>query len=250
MKHYLLFASFLFLAFYSAIINAKMTFESPVTRVSLLELYTSEGCSSCPRADRYLSEFKDDKRLWKEFVPIAFHVDYWNYIGWPDRFSSHVYSDRQRNYARAKNISTVYTPGFLLNGEEWRSFFGLRRLSPDTSMEVGKLSIGVDKQQIEASYMPTTSKPGKLNLTIAVLGFGLVTDVQAGENRGKQLRHDFVVLGYKNVEMTASENGFEIATKLPKVKIGAPSMGIVAWVSKTGDQTPIQVVGGFLDKTN
>ena len=102
--------------FFSGLSFAAAVFQSGPLRVNVLELYTSEGCSSCPPADRWLSGLKQDDRLWREIIPIAFHVDYWNYIGWQDRFSSPVYSERQRHYARNKGLSTVYTPGFLLNG--------------------------------------------------------------------------------------------------------------------------------------
>ncbi len=91
------------------------TFTSTDKRVSVLELYTSEGCSSCPPADEWLSKLKQDDRLWSEIIPLAFHVDYWDYIGWQDPFANKRYSQRQRQYARDKNVRTVYTPGTLLN---------------------------------------------------------------------------------------------------------------------------------------
>jgi hypothetical protein len=239
----------LFIAF-SVAANAATIYASTDKRTSLLELYTSEGCSSCPPADRWLSKLKKDKRLWKEFIPVAFHVDYWNYIGWEDRFSSAEYSERQRNYARTKNLKTVYTPGFLLNGEEWRSFFGLRKLSPDMSELVGTLTINVDKQKLDATYVPMHLKNTKLKLNIAVLGFDLVTEVRAGENRGKQLKHDFVILGYGNIVMDSSEQGYIISSDFPDVSITAPRSGIVAWVSEGEEQTPIQVVGGWFEENN
>ena len=75
------------------------TFESNNEQVSLIELYTSEGCSSCPPAERWLSKLADDESLWSHFVPLAFHVDYWDYIGWKDPYASKEYSQRQRRYA-------------------------------------------------------------------------------------------------------------------------------------------------------
>jgi hypothetical protein len=235
---------------FSTVVNAATIYSSTDKRISLLELYTSEGCSSCPPADRWLSKLKKDKRLWKEFIPVAFHVDYWNYIGWDDRFSSAKYSQRQRNYARTKNLKTVYTPGFLFNGEEWRSFFGLRKLSPDTSGSVGTLIIKIDKQRLDATYVPLNLKNTKLKLNIALLGFDLVTEVRAGENRGKQLKHDFVVLGYSNIVMSSTKQGYTISSDLPDASTTAPRLGIVAWVSEGEEQTPIQVVGGWLEENN
>ena len=223
-------------------------FQSNGKHVSVLELYTSEGCSSCPPADRWLSSLKDDDRLWKELVPVAFHVDYWNNIGWTDRFSSENYSDRQRRYARSKGLSTVYTPGFLLNGKEWRSFFGLRYLSLKPDQDSGNLMVKVDKQNLQATYKSSGISISKPVLNVAILGFDLETQVKAGENRGKQLRHDFTVLGYKTIPMSPSENGYISDAQLPDISTDAPRLGIAVWVNEQGDQTPIQATGGYLGK--
>ena len=79
--------------------RAETTFQSGPQRVSLLEVYTSEGCSSCPPAESWLGEFKNQARLWKEIVPVAFHVDYWDGLGWKDRFAREEYTSRQRAYS-------------------------------------------------------------------------------------------------------------------------------------------------------
>ena len=77
--------------------DRKVTIESPDTRVALVELFTSEGCTSCPRAEAWFGALKGESGLWKEFVPVAFHVDYWNHLGWSDRFSSEEFTSRQRD---------------------------------------------------------------------------------------------------------------------------------------------------------
>ena len=223
-------------------------FESGNGRISVLELYTSEGCSSCPPADRWLSELKEDKRLWNQLIPVAFHVDYWNYIGWPDRFSSGAYSDRQRRYARGKGLSTVYTPGFLLNGQEWRSYFGLRQLSLDSETDAGNLTVNVDQKTVHATYKSSGRTISNPVLNIAVLGFDLITQVESGENRGKQLKHDFTVLGISTVPMSAEGGVYTISAMLPDVSISAPRTGIATWISEQGDQTPIQATGGWLNQ--
>src|SRR6202020_1540486 len=79
--------------------HAETTFQSGPQRVALLEVYTSEGCSSCPPAESWLSELKGSQGLWNEFVPVAFHVDYWNNLGWKDRFSDKQYTERKKSYA-------------------------------------------------------------------------------------------------------------------------------------------------------
>ncbi len=101
---------------------ADIIIHSDVTQSNLIELYTSEGCSSCPPADRWLSTLKEHPALWQRLVPIAFHVDYWDYIGWKDRFSQSEFSARQRQYVKENALPTVYTPGIMSNGKEWRNF--------------------------------------------------------------------------------------------------------------------------------
>src|SRR5690242_2519357 len=104
-------------------LNAQpITFQSSESQTSLLELYTSEGCSSCPPAETWLSRLKESPGLWKDFVPIAFHVDYWDYLGWRDSWSTKAFTDRQHAYARTWRNGSVYTPGFVLNGKEWRTW--------------------------------------------------------------------------------------------------------------------------------
>ena len=232
---------------FSAPAAAERLIKSPATRVSLLELYTSEGCSSCPPADEWLSSLKRDKRLWTSLVPIAFHVDYWDYIGWKDRFASPQYSDRQRRYAISKNLSTVYTPGFLMNGEEWRSFFGLRRLSLDQESAAGVLSLHLDGTNVKARYLAGNHQRADLILNLALLGFDISTEVRAGENHGRTLTHNFVVLGHKTTALTQANESYDAATTLPESDIDAGQYGLAAWVHGARDLTPIQAAGGYLN---
>ena len=92
-------------------------FQSPDHQSALLELYTSEGCSSCPPAENWLSRLKTSPRLWREFVPVAFHVDYWDYLGWRDPWGAKEFSNRQRAYAKTWGSETIYTPELRL---EWK----------------------------------------------------------------------------------------------------------------------------------
>ncbi|MCP5161451.1 MAG: DUF1223 domain-containing protein, partial [Hahellaceae bacterium] len=100
----------------------EVTFQSEAKQTALLELFTSEGCSSCPPADAWLSTLQHDPRLWRDFIPVAFHVDYWDRLGWKDTLASPAYSHRQQVYQQQKLTSGVYTPGFVLAGEEWRGW--------------------------------------------------------------------------------------------------------------------------------
>jgi len=93
---------------------------SGTRQVTLLELFTSQGCSSCPSAERWLNEYVDDDDLWTHIVPVVFHVDYWDYIGWKDVYASQEYGERQRDYARAGKAHGIYT-GFVFQwpGMAW-----------------------------------------------------------------------------------------------------------------------------------
>ena len=134
----------LFLFLVPAMLNADsmpLTFTSGEQQVSLIELYTSEGCSSCPPADRFVRSLGKQDGLFSAFIPLAFHVDYWDYIGWADPYASPAFSERQRRYAQRQDISRVYTPGFFINGNEWRGFFQRHRTWRDSlsQKKVGSL---------------------------------------------------------------------------------------------------------------
>src|SRR4051812_18023944 len=86
----------------------EVTFESKPTRTHLLELYTSEGCSSCPPAEAWLSALKNDPRLWHDFVPVAFHVDYWDHLGWTDPFAAKRWTERQTDYSLLWKTESIY----------------------------------------------------------------------------------------------------------------------------------------------
>jgi hypothetical protein len=238
-------ASTLVLACAASASAASLYLESPATRVSLLELYTSEGCSSCPPADRWLSDLKRDPRLWQQLVPVAFHVDYWDYIGWNDRFASSVYSDRQRQYARSKNVSTVYTPGFVVAGKEWRGWFRRPKLTLDDDDPVGTLSIRVDQGAARVAFAPVHEIRGQMEIHVAILGFDLKTKVQAGENGGRTLAHDFVVLGYSRIAATSQGGGYAADLPLPSARVDAQRTAVAAWISRADDPSPIQAVGGW-----
>ena len=115
-------AALIIAIFPAAAFTEPTVLKSASSRTSVLELFTSEGCSSCPPADEWMSRLIDDDRLWSEVVPIAFHVDYWDHLGWKDPVASRDFSSRQREHAASWKNNRVYTPGFVLNGLEWRGW--------------------------------------------------------------------------------------------------------------------------------
>jgi len=209
------------------------TFESGVDRVALVELYTSEGCSSCPPADRWLSRLKSDPRLWRDFVPLAFHVDYWDYIGWQDRFARPAFSQRQR------------TPGFLKDGSEWRGWFRKDSPAADTT-PVGVLSVGLEHDRASIRFDPRSGEYDQLDVNVAVLGMGLTSDVTTGENGGKTLHHDFVVLDLVSRPLLRTDDVYTGDVTLDDTVAEGGRRALAVWVSERGRLTPIQAVGGFL----
>jgi hypothetical protein len=151
---------------------------SGARRASLLELYTSEGCSSCPPADEQIDSLA--ARSPAPFIALAFHVDYWDEIGWPDRFASPRWSARQR--ARS---ASLYTPELMLDGRE--ASRGRLLPAPSSQPARAQLELEIDGAQVKARAS------GGRRLFVAVTESGLVVHVAAGENRGRTLRHDHVV---------------------------------------------------------
>ncbi len=221
---------------------AEQTFSSGDKPVSVVELYTSEGCSSCPPADKWLSKLQNHKGLWTDFIPMAFHVDYWDYIGWKDPYASRANSQRQRRYAAEYRERTVYTPGIRRNGKEWREWRYGADLVQSNLESVGVLSLQMqDDYSFEAEFSSEQAQTMQLN--IAVLGMGLSQDVTRGENQGRTLEHDFVVLGTSSF---ASADQGKWSGQLPKPKADADRYAVVAWVSEAGRQSPVQATGGLL----
>lgn len=220
-------------------------FSSGLQRVTLLELYTSEGCNSCPPADAWLSELKKDPRLWQAFVPMALHVDYWDYIGWRDRFATSDYSARQKRYAEEGGARFVYTPGFFMNGDDWSGWRYRENIKRQT-MNVGNLTVSLNGNRLLARFSPTSTTAEPLTLNVALLGMNLETRVKAGENHGRVLRHDFVALGMSTAPLEIADDDYSATIDLPDVSQHAEDLALVAWVSAAGSQAPIQSVGGYL----
>ncbi|MCW8944819.1 MAG: DUF1223 domain-containing protein [Sedimenticola sp.] len=216
-------------------------FVSSQEQVAMVELYTSEGCSSCPPAEAWLNRFVEDDKLWRQVIPMAFHVDYWDYIGWKDRFAQPRFSARQYRYQKEGGMRTVYTPGLLLNGKEYRNWS--RQPPAGSKQPAGKLSVEVSDQGVYAQFEPAQKARGDLRLYVAVLAFGINTEVEAGENRGRQLAHEFVVVGLN--ESSSADLKWQVM--LPEVQsVGAKRHAVVAWVSQDDSQRPLQAVGGWV----
>lgn len=223
-------------------------FSSDENQTSLIELYTSEGCSSCPPADKWLNSLKNDSGLWQNFIPLAFHVEYWDYIGWKDVYANKKFSDRQRRYARQQALSTVYTPGVILNGMEWRKWFDSRSLEfSQTGKLPGKLKVQRNRTQVIANFQTKQYSNKALLLNLALVGFGITSDIKRGENSGRTLNHEFIVLDHTiNLIERQKDGNYSGNFQLPRTHHNAERFALVAWLSSPNDQTPIQATGGYL----
>lgn len=232
-------------------------FESGDKQVALLELYSSEGCSSCPPADRWMSTWKDNPALWKEMVPVVFHVDYWDWMGWKDRFAKPVFTQRQKAYNSAGLSNSVYTPGFFLNGEEWRGWFRQQKPISNSDNIVGNLKALVRVENVSATYFPDSTHVaaadnGEFFLHIALLGVDELVKVKHGENAGRALNHDFVVLNYQKQSAKLGEGSVKWQLSLPTLDAlsstsPAGRKAIAMWVTQGQKIQPLQATGAWLN---
>jgi len=228
--------------------NTSLTFQSAREQTALIELYTSEGCSSCPPAETWLSRLKESPGLWKDFVPLAFHVDYWDYLGWRDPWASKSFSDRQRAYAKQWRSDSVYTPGFVLDGMEWRDWSGRKDGPKSAGAKAGVLTASSsDTNRWQVSFAPANTAGADYEVHAALLGGNLSSNVKAGENRGRLLRHDFVVLTLATASLVRSGNVAQGEFVLSKPRGAAESdLALAVWITPAGRFEPLQATGGWL----
>ena len=216
-----------------------LSFQGSEDRVQLLELFTSQGCSSCPPAERWINQFIDHPGLWSEIVPVVYHVNHWDRLGWKDPFVSKQFTQRQYDYAENGRFRQVYTPCFVSNGNEWRGCFSKESLSNEKG-KAGVLQATIEKGRMTVSY--SEEKP--LTLNVAILGLDLETDVKRGENRGRKLNQQFVALDHQ----TSTSSSGKWAIKMPSIDPDqAHRFAIAIWVTKRGKSEPLQATGSWID---
>jgi hypothetical protein len=162
------------------------------TLTPVIELYTSEGCSSCPPADQWLSSLKG-----KPVVAEAFHVAYWDYIGWKDRFAQPVFFSRQKDLAAQNRQSGVYTPQLVRNGRDWHDYQQVTEPQQPAKARISLQRVG-DTDGFEARVEPVDAQAA-WSAYWTVTEDGHSSRVKGGENAGEFLKHDFVVRQYQPV---------------------------------------------------
>ncbi len=201
---------------------------------AVVELYTSEGCSSCPPADRWLSTLKTQDQV----LALSFHVNYWNHLGWRDPFATPETTARQYRLKEALRGKYVYTPQVVLNGQDHRDWHGQSAgsLAGLPAASAPALRLSREGAMVTAQIAATAGT--ELAGYWAVLQDGLVSKVTRGENAGENLRHDHVVSLYQPVAPWAAAQGGSARLTLP-----AGSTQRVAFVvTNAGLTQPVQAL--------
>ncbi|MEX0336362.1 DUF1223 domain-containing protein [Vibrio tubiashii] len=205
----------------------------------VVELFTSEGCSSCPPADKYISKFESNSGLWDELIPVVYHVDYWDYLGWKDKFAKPEFSQLQRLYNAYDVVGSVYTPGFVVDGKEWRGFFNwVNRKLPENEQTAAKRLTLVRKDN---AFQLKYDDDSTLDATIIFLSNNQTTQIRAGENRGRTLEHDFIAVSRSQARSSEGHWTFTYEGNLSDID------AVAAWITPVGSFNRIQTVAGKIE---
>jgi len=232
--------------------GAQCEASSPRTTTALVELYTSEGCDSCPPADRWLSSLGPRGYAPDRVVPVALHVDYWDYIGWKDPYARQAHSARQRKMAQLARAAAIYTPQVLLQGQDFRGWgsasFDAAVAKINARPAKARISLTLDTGRRDAFAVGATaelenaSPDGVIALFLGTYENKLVSEVKAGENRGKTLPHDYVVLQWVG---PLEFKGGKLAERhtLPLLPKAVPDhSGVVAFVQNRANGEVLQAL--------
>ena len=195
------------LFFCTASVSEKKTSFTQSNNVTVLELFTSQGCSSCPPADRLLGKYTNNDNI----IPLSFHVDYWNRLGWTDPFSNAAFSQRQKNYASIFKSGNIYTPQLVINGESEMVGSNENKISSTIESEGRKKStalISINEVKIDNNKAiincTVQSAENNSDLNIALVQAKAITSIKAGENGGRELTNYNVVRNFKTLHSIAS----------------------------------------------
>jgi hypothetical protein len=214
--------------------------KSAAAATPVVELYTSEGCNSCPPADRWLSKLKTDPSV----VALAFHVDYWDRLGWKDRFGSAAFTGRQAEQQASNGAKFSYTPQVVVDGQDRKDWPGIAAPLGKRAPAPVDVLLRRDGDRVIATVAASPRSPKRLAAYWAVTEQGHVTAVKAGENRGVTLQHDYVVREYQTVPAWAASATMPqtVAFQLPARNdaIHPRELNLVVVDAETG--RPVQAV--------
>ena len=180
--------------------------------VALIELYTSQGCSSCPPADKWLSTLEKTGLTQDKVIPLALHVDYWDYIGWKDQFAQASFSERQRKFRQLNRSSSVYTPQIIFNGVDVRkasfnsSINQLKKAKAPVKYQLTAKDVGNSLLKVNIDFSQIDKQSKQSHLVLILAENKLQRAIKAGENTGRLLKHEHVVRVWKNLGVLKKEN--------------------------------------------
>ncbi len=246
------FGVFLTLSVLAPPVHAACAAGSGPSLVPLVELFTSEGCDSCPAADRWLSSQFPSSGAAREASALAFHVDYWDRLGWVDRFASPQYTQRQHDIGRANRSTFVYTPQVVVQGRDtpgWSrggvaATLAAARRQPgraDIALEAKAGADGMLNVQAKATVSAATLRSGAA-LWIAYTDSGLVSQVAAGENRGVRLTHDHVVRRLEGPFALDADGVARVALAWTRPKERGRDAALVAFVQNSRNADVLQTL--------
>lgn len=224
---------------------------SPDYTVALVELYTSEGCDSCPPADRWFSGL-DLGSSPPRAAAVAFHVDYWDRLGWRDRFDSPVFTQRQNEQLRHQDGTFVYTPQILLQGHDFATWRG----TSQPSRALALINSRPARASIELAATPTAAAAIAVDVhvrvpqaedrahvvvSLALVQSDLVSEVKAGENAGKRLKHDHVVRAWRSGLAVDAGGELKQRVELP-LPNDSGKLEVVAWAQDDGSGNVLQAL--------
>lgn len=206
---------------------------------AVVELFTSQGCAQCPPADALLTGLAEEG----DVVALAYHVDYWDYVGWEDTFGSPEFSDRQRAYAKSWGSSRIYTPQMVVNGA--KGVVGSRRNEVHGALDGAALPLGVqlarDGDALEVTIPPNTSLDDAVVWMVTYLDRADVA-IDKGENAGKAMVYTQVVTDRQVLGMWEGATGAHIKLPLPEI-LSDGSTGIAVIVQQEHDGLPGPILG-------
>ena len=224
--------------------------QSGATTAALVELYTSEGCSSCPPADKRLSAIRASTNGTATAVPLSLHVDYWDYIGWKEPFAQRQFSARHSWLVHANAHRTVFTPHFFVSGKEildWRAGLDneLKRVTAvpaRATIRIRAEATGPGAISVSASAAATADH-SRLAMFIAITEDNLTSRISAGENRGMTLSHDHVVREWVGpLPLNGGRVDFENKVSM-RSNWDAARLGVAAFVQDLATGQVLQAVG-------
>lgn len=218
-------------------VNKAVTEDKPANSFAVIELFTSEGCSSCPPADELIAKIEKESDNKNIFI-LSYHVDYWNRLGWKDQFSSPEFSKRQSRYSTWFRSSSVYTPQAVVNGK--KELVGsderalrtaiAKSLSITPTAQVVLSEVKKQNDEIQLHYQ-TNGAPENTSILVALIQKNATDKILRGENQGRQLSHVQIVRDIKTIALTGQQNG-ETSLSIPSGTKG--EMEIIALLQKNG----------------